>query len=316
MLAALGWVASTKLEQHETGMLLAFVPFMVIQAVVFAGMIAFQLRQQVQGIAIWPFLQQGTRLIATAIMIAVGAHAILIPVGWTIVLIPSGWYAVTLLRRTLKATEPTPIIRPAIPFSLTRMLEFAELQFPIVLAMSMFGPKEAGLCAAAMTCVQGLLLLPIAVFQRLLRPRMHQWANEDSAMLRKATMLGSLCMFLAGAAFSAIIWPFAPSLLELVFGSDFNAAGEFLRILLLAVPIWFAAIGMQAALVSKRNAVARLVMQITGFVILLSIVFLTGSNAGLPAIGWAVLASQSFLLLASFALLLRPEPAVPPATRI
>ena len=30
MLAAFGWVASTKFEHHEVGMLLAFVPFMMI----------------------------------------------------------------------------------------------------------------------------------------------------------------------------------------------------------------------------------------------------------------------------------------------
>ena len=316
LIAAFGWVAISKFERHEPAMLLAFIPFMLIQAVVFGGMISFQLQNHVMGIASWPFMQQGLRLISTGIMVLISAQAILIPITWSIVLIPSAVWAVILLKRTLQPGDQPRILISALPFSLTRMLEFAELQFPIVLAMSMFGPAKAGLCAAAMTCVQGLLLLPIAVFQRLLRPRLHQWANEDPKTLRRNTIAGSACMFLAGTAFSAIIWPFAEPLLKLIFGSGFEAAGELLRVLLIAVPIWFAAISMQAALVSGRNALARLPLQGIGFLLLVSIVFFTASDSGLTSIGWAVLSSQSFLLAASFVLLMLPAQANQPSTRI
>ena len=319
LIATTTWILFEGNQEQGAGILLAFIPFVVVQGLLFAGMTTFQLRGEYKAIATWPVIQHAGRILVVIGVVLLGTSALSVPLAWSVVLLPVGIYGVVKMREAIASADthgPTtiaaPLVAPALPFSISRMLEFAEIQLPIVLAMALLGPQEAGLAAAALVFIQGLLLLPIAVFQRLLRARMHEWSQQDPRRLMRVTIRGALLMVLLGSAFSFVIWPFVDVLLEFIFGKPYTGAADFFRILLIALPIWFAAITMNTALVSARLAVDRLLLQLlaVGVIVVISI---TGTaEEGLAWLAWAMLIGQSILLLGAGILLIlrtRLQPA-------
>ncbi|MCP4833378.1 MAG: hypothetical protein GY895_01310 [Phycisphaera sp.] len=198
------------------------------------------------------------------------------------------------------ATSTSGIIRAALPFSATRLLEFAEIQLPVVLAMPLLGASETGRIAACLAIVQGLLLLPISIFQRLLRARFHDWTRDDPKRLRRTGLLGIFAMAFAGAGIGLAIRPFAPTILRSIFGEQFTAAAGFLESMMLLLPIWFASIAINATLVSPRLADLRFGCQSVGIAILVGGSLLGGPDTdGIVA---GMFASQTFLLLSGILL--------------
>ena len=154
--------------------------------------------------------------------------------------------------------------------------------------------------AACLAIVQGLLLLPISIFQRLLRARFHDWTRADPATLRRTGLLGAAAMALAGAGLGLAIRPFASTILGTVFGGPFTAATGFLESMLWLLPIWFASIAINATLVSPRLADLRFGCQAVGIAILVGGSFFGGS--GTDGIVTGMFASQTFLLLSGILL--------------
>ena len=111
-------------------------------------------------------------------------------------------------------------------------------------------------------------------------------------------------MFLLGVIAAICMWPLVEFLLETMFGADYKAASGFLRILLLATPIWFASITMNSALVSSRLAIARLLLQLLAIGLMTCIAILFMNRGGIAPLGWAVLASQFLMLVGATILLI------------
>ena len=89
----------------------------------------------------------------------------------------------------------------------------------------------------------------------------------------------------------------------MVFGDQFSDAHPFLAVISLALPMWFAAIPLNAALVSKPHAKVRVYLQLTSIAIVALGSVLLVPTKGLPGIGWAVCMSQ-FVLVVGAALTL------------
>ncbi|MAH65559.1 MAG: hypothetical protein CMJ27_04090 [Phycisphaerae bacterium] len=300
------WTTWTGEAGSTPGLLLAFVPFVIVHAGLTAGMISFQLDRRNIGIAFWPAGFQATRLAVVGLVIGAGGAVIAVPIGWFAALTPLAWIGLRRLRAAkagtdrVATTSTAGLLRAALPFSATRLLEFAEIQLPVVLAMPLLGAAETGRIAACLAIVQGLLLLPISIFQRLLRARFHDWSRADPATLRRTGLLGAAAMALAGAALGLAIRPFASTILGAVFGGPFTAATGFLGSMLWLLPIWFASIAINATLVSPRLADLRFGCQAVGIVILVGGSFFGGS--GTDGIVTGMFASQTFLLLSGILL--------------
>ena len=312
--AGVAWTSWTGETGSTPGLLLAFIPFVVVQAGLTAGMISFQLERRNIGIAFWPVGFQATRLAVVGLVVVAGGAVITVPIGWFAALAPLAWIGLRRLRaaktRTdrVAATSTSGLLRAALPFSATRLLEFAEIQLPVVLAMPLLGATETGRIAACLAIVQGLLLLPISIFQRLLRARFHDWTRADPATLRRTGLLGAAAMALAGAGLGLAIRPFASTILGTVFGGQFTAAAGFLESMLWLLPIWFASIAINATLVSPRLADLRFGCQAVGIAILVGGSFFGGS--GTDGIVTGMFASQTFLLLSGILLVtVRRSPA-------
>ena len=307
--AGVAWTSWTGEAGSTPGLLLAFIPFVVVQAGLTAGMISFQLDRRNLGIAAWPVGFQTARLAVVGLVILVSGPEIAIPIGWAVALAPLAWIGLRRLRAAKGRVEPAAtastagLVRAALPFSATRLLEFAEIQLPVVLAMPLLGAAETGRIAACLAIVQGLLLLPISIFQRLLRARFHDWSRDDPKLLRRTGLLGAATMFLAGAGLALAVGPFASELLGLVFGDQFTDAGGFLRSMTFLLPIWFASIAVNATLVSPRLADLRFGCQIVGITILVGTSLSADSDTvGTGGIVTGMFASQTFLLLSGIVL--------------
>ena len=306
LIASTVWTSWTGEAGSTPGLLLAFVPFVIVHAGLTAGMISFQLDRRNIGIAFWPAGFQATRLAVVGLVVVAGGAVIAVPIGWFAALTPLAWIGLRRLRaakaRTdrVATTSTAGLLRAALPFSATRLLEFAEIQLPVVLAMPLLGAAETGRIAACLAIVQGLLLLPISIFQRLLRARFHDWSRADPATLRRTGLLGATAMAIAGAALGLAIRPFASTILGAVFGGPFTAATGFLESMLWLLPIWFASIAINATLVSPRLADLRFGCQAVGIVILVGGSFFGGS--GTDGIVTGMFASQTFLLLSGILL--------------
>ena len=313
-LGALAWILAVENPETEPVLLGSFLPFAVVQIGLIAGMIAFQIDRKTIGIALWPVGFQSVRLTVVIGIVLLGGAAITVPIGWTIALVPLAIFGLRRLRRagdwrTREDKAPrVSITRSAFPFSATRLLEFAEIQMPIVLAMPLLGAAETGRITASLAIIQGLLLLPIAIFQRLLRPRFHEWARDDPGRLRRSALIGTGSMLAIGAGLGLLARPFAPEILARLFGPEFATAASFLDSILLLLPIWFASIAINATLVSRRLADLRLGTQVVGVAILVMTPLIMGPSLGTSGIIWGMVGSQCFLLVSGVTLLFFDQP--------
>ena len=308
-LGALAWILAVGNPETKPVLLGSFLPFAVVQIGLIAGMIAFQIDRKTIGIALWPVGFQSVRLTVVIGIVLLGGAAITVPIGWTIALVPLAIFGLRRLRRAgdwrIREDEAprVSITRSAVPFSATRLLEFAELQMPIVLAMPLLGAAETGRITASLAIIQGLLLLPIAIFQRLLRPRFHEWARDDPGRLRRSALIGTGSMLAIGAGLGLLARPFAPEILARLFGPEFATAASFLDSILLLLPIWFASIAVNSTLVSRRLADLRLGTQVVGVAILVMTPLIMGPSLGTSGIIWGMVGSQCFLLVSGVTLL-------------
>ena len=309
LIGALAWILTVGSPDTEPALLALFLPFAIVQIGLIAGMIAFQIDRNTIGIALWPVGFQSVRLAVVIGIVVAGGAALTVPLGWTIALVPMAIFGLRRLRRagdwrTREDADPrVSITRSAFPFSATRLLEFAEIQMPIVLAMPLLGAAETGRIAASLAIIQGLLLLPIAIFQRLLRPRFHDWARDDPGRLRRSALIGTGSMLVIGAGLGLLARPFAPELLALLFGPEFAIPASFLDSILLLLPIWFASIAVNSTLVSRRLADLRLGTQVVGVAILVVTPLIMGPSLGPSGIIWGMVGSQCFLLVSGVTLL-------------
>ena len=313
-LGALAWILAVGNPETKPVLLGSFLPFAVVQIGLIAGMIAFQIDRKTIGIALWPVGFQSVRLTVVIGIVLLGGAAITVPIGWTIALVPLAIFGLRRLRRAgdwrIREDEAprVSITRSAVPFSATRLLEFAELQMPIVLAMPLLGAAETGRITASLAIIQGLLLLPIAIFQRLLRPRFHEWARDDPGRLRRSALIGTGSMLAIGAGLGLLARPFAPEILARLFGPEFATAASFLDSILLLLPIWFASIAVNSTLVSRRLADLRLGTQVVGVAILVMTPLIMGPSLGTSGIIWGMVGSQCFLLVSGVTLLFFDQP--------
>ena len=298
-------------DRTDPSLIAACVPYAIAQGGMFIGMAYWQLRDHPLGISLWPLSQQVVKFICVVPIISLAYPISTVPLVWAAALSLLAIYALSKLRLSIASARHTDqprsstpnLISAALPFSISRTLEYADIQLPVILAMGLIGSTASGFAAASLIFIQGVLLLPISIFQRLYRGRFHDWAVSNPMKLKHVTRIGTTWMFFIGLTLSISIYLTSQYLLTMVFGDQFSDAHTFLAVISLALPMWFAAIPLNAALVSKPHAKVRVYLQLTSIAIVALGSVLLVPTKGLPGIGWAVCMSQ-FVLVVGAALTL------------
>ena len=111
-------------------------------------------------------------------------------------------------------------------------------------------------------------------------------------------------MAIAGTILMLAGRPFAETVLTLIFGSGFAPAADALSSILLLLPIWFASIAVNAALVTSRDVTLRSGFQAVGVGVLAMAAFFSRDTESLNGIVAGVGLCQTLLLVSGIVILL------------
>ncbi len=316
------WMLTVGLRQVPLPLMAAMLLFAFTHVGLLAGMVAGQIRHDPVAIAGWPVLLQVGRLVPLPLVFLIDASPTTIALAWGVAMIPLATRGVRRFNASLgtactKDDAPDPreswlppssireLVHAATPFSIARTMEFAEYLAPVILTTSLISTEAAGEVAAALVIVQGLLLIPIAIFPRLLRPRFHQWAVDSPRRLRRSGVAGVAAALLVGLPGSLVVWSFPAAIMAFVFGEPYAAGSGVLGRLAMVVPVWSAAIAVNATLVTPKTASGRTMIQIGGLVLMISIPLASPPGLRLEGILIGVASNQLLQLITGVAMLLR-----------
>lgn len=96
------------------------------------------------------------------------------------------------------------------PFGLAGLFHLIYYQSDLVLLKYLVNESAVGFYNTAVVVMTAIYLLPSAVYQQFLLPRLHRWAYHDIVRLPKVYRAGNLTMFLLASVILMVIWVVAP----------------------------------------------------------------------------------------------------------
>lgn len=154
---------------------------------------------------------------------------------------------------------PTPqhairqIAAQAWPFGLAGIFYLVYFQSDIILLKYLASDEDAGYYNVAFTLIAAAYLLPGAVYQKFLMPKLHRWANHDRARFFKTYQIGNIAMLSLGLLVMLAIWLLASPIIVFVFGAQYTEAISIVVILAIAVPFRFFASSAGAAISTQHH---------------------------------------------------------------
>ncbi|WP_304304692.1 oligosaccharide flippase family protein [Pseudacidovorax intermedius] len=139
------------------------------------------------------------------------------------------------------------------PFGLDSVFYLAYVQIGVVLVKELDSPHSAGIFFAAFNLINAIYLLPITLYSRFLLSKMHIWAYRDKEKLLVLLKMGSAVMGVSGLITATVVYILAERIVVLLFGSQFSASAEVLRILALCIPLRFLSTSVGSVLSTGDN---------------------------------------------------------------
>src|SRR5690606_20476482 len=96
-------------------------------------------------------------------------------------------------------------------------------------------------------------LVPGVLYQKLLLPKIHRWANKDKLKLEGLYFKGNVSMLLVGGAVAVVLYYISPFLIPVLFGHEYLPSVSLLSILCISIPLRFLSSNLGAVLVVKEN---------------------------------------------------------------
>ncbi len=145
------------------------------------------------------------------------------------------------------------VARAAWPYGLGSLFYLIYFQSDILLLSLLVGTAAAGVYQVAFVALVGVYLLPTALVQKYLQPKLHRWAHHDRARFHQAYRASVRVLAGLGVLAGLALWGLAPPLIRLLFGDAYAAASDLLMVLACAVPFRFVATGMGAVLSTREH---------------------------------------------------------------
>lgn len=143
--------------------------------------------------------------------------------------------------------------RQAWPFGLATVFHLIYFQSDIILLKYISGNEVAGIYNVAFTVMAAVYLLPSVIYQKLLLPKIHRWANNDRDKFYQVYRKGNIAMLVLGLAAMLAIWSAAFWAIPMLFGEEYREAVLILNILALCAPVLFVASSVGATLVTQEH---------------------------------------------------------------
>jgi len=139
------------------------------------------------------------------------------------------------------------------PFGLAVFFQMIYYQSDIVILKYLAGNDAAGIYNVAFVMLAVVFILPSAIYQKFLMPKIHYWANYDNEFLLKAYRKGNKYMLILGVLSALMILATSSFLIPLLFGSEYTGAVILLNVLVLSIPFVFMAYNSGAVLVTRHH---------------------------------------------------------------
>ena len=112
-------------------------------------------------------------------------------------------------------------------------------QLDIVLVGYLIGSKAAGFYSTSFIILTAIYMLPLAIYQKFLLPKIHRWSKSDKQKLYFVYQQGFKLMLLLGVLSAILVIILSPQLLPWLFGDDYFPTVNLLMILALSIPFRF-----------------------------------------------------------------------------
>ncbi|WP_020411341.1 oligosaccharide flippase family protein [Microbulbifer variabilis] len=181
------------------------------------------------------------------------------------------------------------------PFGLATIFHLIYFQSDILLLKYLTGDEAAGIYNVGFTVMAAVYLLPSAVYQKFLLPKVHRWANHDRKRFYEVYRKGNIAMLVIGVVAMLAIWASAFWVVPLLFGVEYQQSVIVLNILAISAPLMFVASSVGATLVTQQHMTSK--VKYMGVVAVLNITLNFALIPGLGIIGAAVATVISNLAL-------------------
>lgn len=203
----------------------------------------------------------------------------------------------TIIRKFEKEPTILNVADNCWPFGLGSTFYFLYFQSNIVLIKFFIGNESAAQYSIAITIMTAIYLFPNTLYQKLLLPKIHRWANQDKNHLKKVYENGNISMLAIGITTCILVYFLSPTIIPIVFGNKYLGVIELISILSFSIPFRFVATSVGAMLVTKEHMRKKVI--IMGFVAVFNITITTAFiiNLGIYGAGYATIATDILLLV-------------------
>ena len=266
------WAGYASPDPLSRAVLLWLLPLLAAQAAIELVNARFQLEERYSELALWQLLSHGGRFLVVLAAVALGLGLLPITIGYAAVAVAIVAGAVWLLGGMLggrlrlrghpaaDALAPVPapvsirqVPQQAWPFALGAAFYLIYFQSDIVLLHWLSGAEAAGIYNVAFTVLAAVYLLPGAIYQKYLLPKLHRWAEHDRDRFLAVFRTGNGSMLLLGLIALLGLALAAPRAVPWLFGPQYAPAGALLLVLALAVPARFLSTSVGGVLVTRQH---------------------------------------------------------------
>lgn len=192
------------------------------------------------------------------------------------------------------------VFNEAWPFGLAGILYFIYFQSSIILVSYIISNEAAAQYSVAITIMTAIYLFPNLIYQKVMLPKIHRWANQDKIKLKQIYQKGNLFMLLLGVVTAAAVHELAPYIVPLVFGELYRPVPLVLEILAIAIPFRFMATSVGAVLITRNNMKKKVIYMVGTAVVSVLLSIIVIPFGGIEGAAYIAVFAEAFQLLIYF----------------
>jgi O-antigen/teichoic acid export membrane protein len=282
---AISWGALIWLEEDSrlSSSLWWLQAMVVMQVMVELLTAKLQIEARYMAVSLWQVLPHVGRLcVAAAVYVSAAASVDMVAKGFcavsVILIAVSGYSLLSLSPRhmrlaghqqmsaTLPETSPATtsylgLVRLAWPYAATALLVMVYGRIEIVFLGSITGPRAAGIYSIAVAFLLVAFLVPQAVYQKFLLPKIHRWFHSDWKTFLSVYRFGCAAMAILGIVGTLVTYWLGESLVYLFFGEKYKESGHILSILSICILFRFVSNSIGISLVTGEYRKQRVYCQ-------------------------------------------------------
>lgn len=173
------------------------------------------------------------------------------------------------------------LINLAWPYAGSAALVMLYGRVDIILLASLVSPTAAGQFTIAATFLLVVFLVPQAIYQKFLSPKIHRWYYGDWQKFLSVYRLGCAVMTILGIGCTVATCLWGGALVNLFFGEKYDQSGQILSLLSVCIALRFVSSSVESALMSGEYGKYRLYCQVVSTCIGISSAYVLITHYGI-----------------------------------